>query len=152
MPATQTEKPKGYLKTTIAMQQHSKNRMNKELLRYSLAQPRGLPKPPLHQQSRPSHYYGPVLSSSRSASIQPYLPGVNKQRASTAGHLTGGQRPRYGSTSTKQYGGPPIWRKSKKEQVDEKVGRLFQSYKAIDQAAWALKVRQGKGLYDQMEA
>ena len=37
MPATQTEKPKGYLKTTIAMQQHSKNRMNKELLRDSLA-------------------------------------------------------------------------------------------------------------------
>ena len=36
----QGEKPKGYLKTTIAIQQHSKNRMNKELLRYSLAQPR----------------------------------------------------------------------------------------------------------------
>lgn len=27
---------RGYLKTTITMQQHSKNRMNKELLKYSL--------------------------------------------------------------------------------------------------------------------
>ena len=30
------EGPKNYLRTTIAMQQHSVKRMNKELLRYSL--------------------------------------------------------------------------------------------------------------------
>jgi hypothetical protein len=30
--------PKSYLRPTIAIQQHSKNRMNKELLRYSLQQ------------------------------------------------------------------------------------------------------------------
>ena len=34
------EGPKNYLRTTIAMQQHSVKRMNKELLRYSLQQPR----------------------------------------------------------------------------------------------------------------
>ena len=34
------ECPKNYLRTTIAMQQHSVKRMNKELLRYSLQQPR----------------------------------------------------------------------------------------------------------------
>ena len=34
------DKPKNYLKTTIAMKQHSVQRMNKELLRYSLQQPR----------------------------------------------------------------------------------------------------------------
>lgn len=33
------EGPKNYLRTTIAMQQHSVKRMNKELLRYSLQQP-----------------------------------------------------------------------------------------------------------------
>ena len=38
--STIDEKPKNYLKTTIAMKQHSKQRMNKELLRYSLQQPR----------------------------------------------------------------------------------------------------------------
>lgn len=36
----QVEGPKNYLRTTIAMQQHSVKRMNKELLRYSLQQPR----------------------------------------------------------------------------------------------------------------
>ena len=30
------ERPKNYLKTTITMRQHSKQRINKELLRYSL--------------------------------------------------------------------------------------------------------------------
>lgn len=36
MGADHTEGPKNYLRTTIAMQQHSVKRMNKELLRYSL--------------------------------------------------------------------------------------------------------------------
>ena len=33
------EGPRNYLKTTIAQQQHSIKRMDKELLRYSLQQP-----------------------------------------------------------------------------------------------------------------
>lgn len=36
MGADHVEGPKNYLRTTIAMQQHSVKRMNKELLRYSL--------------------------------------------------------------------------------------------------------------------
>ncbi len=40
MGADQADGPKNYLRTTIAMQQHSVKRMNKELLRYSLQQPR----------------------------------------------------------------------------------------------------------------
>ena len=40
MGTSQLEGPRNYLRTTIAMQQHSVKRMHKELLRYSLLQPR----------------------------------------------------------------------------------------------------------------
>ena len=56
------------------------------------------------------------------------------QRAATAGNVS--RPPRYGAQHEKSYGGPPNWRKSKKQQVDEKVSSLFESYKAIDRAAY----------------
>ena len=77
-------------------------------------------------------------------SANPLLPkiGANGRvsgslnRAATAGNINGGQRPvRYGAQNEKSYGKPPCWRKTKQEQVDNKVGNLFESYRAIDKAA-----------------
>ena len=108
IPDNVAQKPKGYLKSTIAMRQHSKNRMNKELLRYSLAQPKGTRQSSgnnqlvsVDQSLRTNQYYGPAGQASsrdRSGQMQPMLPTVGQmQRASTAGALgANGQRPRYG--------------------------------------------------------
>jgi len=52
------------------------------------------------------------------------------------------------STSATDFGGmgfgyqrkvatAPNWRKTRAEKVDSKVEKLFESYKLIDQAAWA---------------
>ena len=42
---------------------------------------------------------------------------------------------RYGAQNEKQYGRPPCWRKSKRQQVDEKVGNLFEKSREIDMKA-----------------
>ena len=37
----------------------------------------------------------------------------------------------------------PIWRKTRAAQVDDKVDRLFESYRLIDQAIWNDRDRKG---------
>lgn len=70
---------------------------------------------------------------------------VNQQRANTANaQAHGGRRPpRYGAQHAKQYGMQPVWRKSKQQQVDEKVSSLFESYRVIDKEAHAQRVESG---------
>ena len=98
----------------------------------SMGSTRGFSKPGL---PRPTATAGrkPVMSNT---ALLPALGAARNtlgQRAATAGNNT---RPvRYGAQHAKNYGAKPFWRKSKKEQVDAKVGNLFESYRAIDTAA-----------------
>ena len=50
---------------------------------------------------------------------------------------------RYGAQNVKEYGRPPCWRKTKQQQIDEKVGGLFESYRAIDKLAHDQRKTQG---------
>ena len=84
---------------TIAATQHSKSKMTRELLDYSL-QTRG---------------------GSRGGTA---LPGARAMIGSEPGTLpmtAQGKRP------------APYWRKPKQERVDEKVEKLFESYKQLDE-------------------
>eukprot|EP00347_Sterkiella_histriomuscorum_P024110 403332273 len=91
---------KGYLKMTIAATQHSKSKMNKDLLEYSLA----------HKQER--------ISST----------AVSGQRALLPQSFDSSD-----PTQNKQFMYKrPTWRKTKQEVIDEKVERLFESYKLMD--------------------
>ena len=60
-------------------------------------------------------------------------------RANTAGNGTRPQR--YGAQRAKNYGPPPVWRKTKNQQVDEKVGKLFEAYRTIDKVAHAHRMQ-----------
>lgn len=42
-----------------------------------------------------------------------------------------------------QYGAAPIWRKTRTQAVDEKVSKLFESYKLIDRAQGNIKATKG---------
>ena len=79
----------------------------------------------------------PPVQKTESNSLLPRIGQL--QRANTAN----GQKQRYGAQHEKQYGPAPVWRKTHKQAVDEKIGKLFESYRKIDMAAHSQRAQSG---------